>query len=62
MGKLMGNCPILRNLTVLELIHVLLALLIRANLFENEKLTFRTDNIALVAITNTITSKSKLVM
>jgi hypothetical protein len=62
MAKLMWNSPILRDLTVLELIPGLFALFIWAHLFENKKLTFRIDNIALVAITNKITLKSKLVM
>ena len=48
----MWNSPILRDLTVLELIPVLFALFIWAHLFENKTLTFRIDNIALVAITN----------
>lgn len=58
-AKFMGNSPMLRDLTVLELIPVLLAQFIWAHLFENKKLTFRNGNIALVAITNKITSKSK---
>lgn len=56
------NTPILRDMTVLELIPVVLALLIWGSELQNKKLIFRIDNSALVATLNKRTSKSKSVM
>ena len=56
------NTHILRDMTVLELIHVVLGLLIWGSELQNKKLIFRIDNSALLATLNKRTSKSKSVM
>lgn len=56
------NTDIISDITFLELIPIVLAVMLFKSHFHNKKIMFHTDNIALVAILNKKTSKSKRVM
>ena len=53
---------ILKNIAFLEFVAVVLALAVWGNRFQNKKIKFNIDNLALVEILNSQTSKSKRVM
>ncbi|VDI50875.1 Hypothetical predicted protein [Mytilus galloprovincialis] len=57
-----SNMPIMRDITFLELVPIVLAMFIWASNFQNRKILFRIDNMALVSIINKRTAKSKRVM
>lgn len=56
------DSPILKNMTLLELIPVVLAMYLWAPLLKTKKIIFNIDNMALVSVVNKRTSKDKLVM
>ena len=56
------GCPIMRDITLLELIPVVLAISTWGSQFSNKKLIMHVDNEALVSVINKQTSKSKNVM
>lgn len=56
------NSPLLRNMSLLELIPIILALFIWAPILKNRKVSFHIDNQALVSIVNKRTSKDKQIM
>ncbi|CAC5400972.1 unnamed protein product [Mytilus coruscus] len=56
------SSPILRNLALLELIPVILALYLWGDLLRNKKICFNIDNLALVSTVNKRTSKDKQIM
>lgn len=53
---------ILNDITFLELVPIVLSVLLWGHNFQNKKIVFQTDNIALVAVLNNQTSKSCRVM
>ena len=57
-----SNSIIMSDVTFLELVPIVLALLVWGHVWENKKILFRIDNQALVSIVNKRTSKSKLIM
>jgi len=57
-----SGSDIIRDITLLELVPIVLALFTWTFKFEGKRLLFRTDNNALVTIINKRTSKSKRVM
>lgn len=56
------NQPIMKDITLLELIPIVLAMFVWGFEFKNQKILFRIDNLALVNIINSRTSKSKRIM
>ena len=56
------GCPIMRDITLLELIPVVLAISTWGSQFSNKKLIMHVDNEAFVSVINKQTSKSKNVM
>ncbi|KAK3104130.1 hypothetical protein FSP39_024643 [Pinctada imbricata] len=56
------NCPIMRDITFLELVPIFLAFLIWSNEFKYKRIVLHTDNKGLIPILNRKTSKSKRVM
>ena len=56
------GCPIMRDITLLELIPVVLAISTWGSQFSNKRLIMHMDNEALVSVINKQTSKSKNVM
>ena len=56
------NSPLIRNLTFLEFVPVVLALLMWVEQLKNKRLIFHIDNMALVSILNKSTSKDKSIM
>jgi hypothetical protein len=56
------NWPILRNMSLLELIPVVVALYLWANILQAKKILFHIDNLALMIIINKRTSKDKQIM
>lgn len=56
------KCPIMRDITFLELIPIFLAFLIWSKEFRFKRILLHTDNLSLIPILNKKTSKSKRVM
>lgn len=57
-----SNCSILKNMSLLELIPIILSLFIWSDKLANKKVSFYIDNQALVSIINKRTSKDKQIM
>ena len=57
-----GALPMIKNMALLELVPVVLALFVWAQLLQNKRILLRIDNSALVSIINKRTSKDKQIM
>jgi hypothetical protein len=57
-----GALPMITNMALLELVPVVLALSVWAQLLQNKHILLRIDNSALISIINKRTSKNKQIM